>query len=144
MANQSSKCPANITLGQKFVLAKVKCYFYHYIHIHTHVSTYLHTHQPSSVTESCWSLAVVEVLGGKVNWLDIWEPLLAVVCNRVRAETTVVWGWVGGADTSDPWDKFVAVTSVDWLPSESETWPSPALTDDSGSNFSSISWMCFW
>ena len=27
MADQSSKCPTNIILGQPFVLLKVKCYF---------------------------------------------------------------------------------------------------------------------
>jgi hypothetical protein len=29
MADQFSECPINIILGQPFVLAKVKCYFYH-------------------------------------------------------------------------------------------------------------------
>ena len=31
MAAQSTKWPTNITLGQSFVLANVKCYFYHCI-----------------------------------------------------------------------------------------------------------------
>jgi hypothetical protein len=41
MADQSSKCPTNIILGQPFVLAKVKCHFYPCVYTPAYVCTYI-------------------------------------------------------------------------------------------------------
>ena len=60
MADQFSKCPTNIILGQPFVLAKVKCYFYHcvctrmysYAHTHTHIMHVHNTYKSLLYSES--------------------------------------------------------------------------------------------
>ena len=78
MADQSSKCPINITLGQLFVLAKVKCYFYHCTYISTVKAFY---------SDTQWDLRIVsnqEVVG-------LWSASSVLE----YGDCTSLGGWIG-------------------------------------------------